>query len=78
MSSKWKDWKSKNPEREAKIWDVINPNIENVSEEIYKKRMEICKSCEFLFKPTTQCKKCGCLMNLKTKLPHATCPVGKW
>jgi uncharacterized paraquat-inducible protein A len=78
MSNKWKDWKSKNPEREAKVWDVINPYIENVSDEVYNKRMDICKSCEFFFKPTSQCKKCGCLMHLKSKLPHATCPIGKW
>jgi uncharacterized paraquat-inducible protein A len=78
MSNKWKDWKSKNPEREAKVWDVINPYIENVSDEVYNKRMDICKSCEFLFKPTSQCKKCGCLMHLKSKLPNATCPIGKW
>jgi hypothetical protein len=76
--SKWNQWKEKNPDREAKVWDVVNPYIENVSDEVYNKRMDICKSCEFLFKPTSQCKKCGCLMHLKSKLPHATCPIGKW
>jgi hypothetical protein len=40
--------------------------------------MSICNSCEHLIKFTKQCKKCGCLMHLKTKLAKASCPVGKW
>lgn len=76
--SKWKDWKSKNPDKEARPWDVLNPAIEKVDDKTYDKRMNICKSCEHFFKPTSQCKKCGCLMNLKAKLPHATCPIGEW
>lgn len=42
------------------------------------KRLDICKACPELIKLTNQCKKCGCLMNLKTKLKGATCPIGKW
>jgi hypothetical protein len=41
-------------------------------------RYEICKACPELIKLTKQCKKCGCLMNKKTKLELATCPIGKW
>jgi hypothetical protein len=76
--SKWEIWKSNNLERDAQFIDVFNPNIKDVEKEVYEKRMDLCKSCEFLFKPTTQCKKCGCFMNLKAKLPHAKCPIGKW
>lgn len=76
--SKWELWKEKNPGDPARPWDMMNPNIEKLSEEDAKKRLEICLSCEHLIKVTTQCKKCGCFMNLKTKLPHASCPVGKW
>lgn len=48
--------------------------------EVSDKRMEICESCEhinvvFLIKT---CKLCGCLMNVKTTMPNATCPIGKW
>lgn len=49
-----------------------------VPEIISTDRMNICRSCEFLFKPTNSCKKCGCFMNVKTKMIHATCPIGKW
>ena len=37
-----------------------------------------CQACEHFFKPTGTCKKCGCFMNVKTKLKAAKCPVGKW
>lgn len=43
-------------------------------------RLDICRQCEFLFKPTMTCKKCGCFMRIKTLLPEGTvhCPEGKW
>jgi hypothetical protein len=40
--------------------------------------MSICLGCPELIKATKQCKKCGCIMELKTKLPHAECPLQKW
>mgnify|MGYP006268163045 CR=1 FL=1 len=59
-------------------WDVINPHVEHLSDEDAKKRMDICLSCPELINVTKQCKKCGCIMPLKTKLKPATCPIGKW
>jgi hypothetical protein len=59
-------------------WDMLNPKVEHVSEEEAKARMDICKACPFLIKATNQCKKCGCIMHLKTKLKEAECPVGNW
>ena len=41
-------------------------------------RMKICLQCEHFLKMTKQCKKCGCFMVIKTRLPNATCPIGKW
>ena len=40
-------------------------------------RMDICKDCPFL-KHNFQCRKCGCMMNVKVKVKGATCPIGKW
>jgi hypothetical protein len=57
---------------------MLNPNVGRVSKEVSDERMSICESCPFLFKLSKQCRKCGCLMNLKTQLPHSSCPVGKW
>ena len=62
----------------ARPWDVVNPNIPHVDEQLKAQRMAICGGCEHLIKFTKQCKKCGCFMHLKTLLPHASCPVGKW
>jgi len=47
-------------------------------EEVAKERLSICENCEHYINLTTQCKKCGCIMKLKTKLEQASCPVGKW
>jgi hypothetical protein len=65
-------------QRSVKPWDLVNPNVMHVSDEVKKSRMDICLGCEHLIKFTKQCKKCGCLMHLKTKLAPASCPVGKW
>ena len=53
-------------------------NILIYDDSIISKRLDICKGCEFLFKPTNSCKKCGCFMDAKTKIATARCPIGKW
>ena len=64
--------------KKARPWDILNRNIAKVEETISKQRLEICSLCPEYIKQTHQCKKCGCIMNLKAKLPHAECPIGKW
>ena len=64
--------------RPARPWDLYNKNIGRVEQELADRRMEICLGCPQLIKLTNQCKECGCIMNLKTKLPNAECPLGKW
>jgi hypothetical protein len=62
---------------DARPWDLFDR--ENfIEEEVTNKRISICKACPQLIKLTTQCKKCGCFMTVKTKLKQATCPLGKW
>lgn len=63
---------------DARPWQMLDPTVERVSEEIAKKRFNICKGCPELIKLTNQCKKCGCFMSAKTKLSIASCPIGKW
>lgn len=41
-------------------------------------RYAICKVCEFFDDYRKTCKKCSCFMILKTKIPWAKCPIGKW
>lgn len=49
-----------------------------VDENIRKSRLDICLSCEHLFKPTQNCKKCGCFVVAKTWLKDTSCPIKKW
>jgi len=65
-------------DRAAKPWDFLNKNIGRVEQDIAEDRMDVCRSCEHFLKMTGQCKKCGCIMAIKTKLPNATCPINKW
>ena len=61
----------------AKPWDMINGSP-RVSAEIVKQRLDICATCP-AFKPLTQrCKKCGCFMPVKVRLPGQKCPIDKW
>jgi hypothetical protein len=37
-----------------------------------------CLRCDRLFRPTRQCKECGCFMPLKVRVKGEKCPMGKW
>jgi hypothetical protein len=74
--SPWQQWKKNLGE--TRPWDIANPNIDWADEEKAEERFSICKACPELIKLTTQCKKCGCFMKVKTKLDLATCPIGRW
>jgi hypothetical protein len=58
-------------------FDLLS-NKNCTSREVRDKRLDICKECERLFKPTYTCKECGCFMALKTWLKEASCPLNKW
>lgn len=62
---------------DTRPWDMLKGD-NKTTEEKAELRYDICKSCPELIKLTSQCKKCGCIMSLKTKLEMASCPIGKW
>lgn len=64
--------------RPARPWDLFNKNLGRVEGQIAAERFDICLGCPQLIQATNQCKECGCIMSLKTKLPNAECPLGKW
>lgn len=64
--------------RPARPWDLFNKNIGRVETDIAEERMNICRSCDNFISATTQCKECGCIMKMKSKLPNAFCPIHKW
>ncbi len=76
MTSRWQQYKEKLGE--TRPWDLLNPNTEYAEESESERRYDICKACPELIDLTKQCKQCGCLMPLKTKLLRAGCPLKKW
>ena len=74
--SKWEEWKQ--AQGETRPWHLLDHTKMVDDESIAEERLAICKACPELIKLTTQCKKCGCFMALKTKLQEAACPIGKW
>ena len=62
---------------DTRPWDLLISDSK-VPDEIQKERYDICQACPELIKLTSQCKKCGCFMKLKTTLKEAACPIGKW
>ena len=44
--------------------------------ELHQRRLAVCDDCEH--RSGTNCILCGCILPLKAKMPHETCPIGKW
>lgn len=53
-------------------------NMFDVTDAEKTQRIDICNSCEFLFTPTRNCKKCGCFVDAKAALAISDCPINKW
>ena len=64
-------------ESENKIGETLNTEEQQINRNAVD-RMKICLQCEHFLKMTKQCKKCGCFMIIKTRLPNSTCPIDKW
>ena len=57
--------------------NFANSGFKVADEEVYNKRMEICRGCD-RFENNRFCKECGCFMDLKAKIEVAECPLDKW
>lgn len=73
--SAWQKYKDKNGSTPL---DLLNPKSERATDELAHERLEICKACPDVIPVVNQCKRCGCFMDLKTKLKISKCPIGKW
>lgn len=56
------------------VESLIN-NIKDVNEQA-KKRAYVCDSCDK--RNLGVCTECGCFLEIKVRLPNATCPLNKW
>jgi hypothetical protein len=43
-----------------------------------ERRMDICRDCQHFQESPMKCRKCGCYLNLKTRLETEHCPIQKW
>jgi hypothetical protein len=77
--SKWEQFKQKAAAANgpAKPWHILDP-AKHVAADVAQTRYGICLSCDRLINATKQCRECGCIMTMKTKISAATCPLGKW
>ena len=60
------------------ITNAVTNGVILASQQTMEKRFSICLGCEFLQPDHSRCLKCGCFMNMKTRLDASKCPVGKW
>ena len=49
-----------------------------VSDKVYKDRLDICKGCDYYFRPTGSCKVCLCFMSIKARISLMECPQQYW
>ena len=53
--------------------------LKKENRELYEKRYDICKSCEYIERtPWEYCQICGCYIKAKTKVNKASCPKEYW
>ena len=58
--------------------DIKLAHLDQTKPETRKERLDTCNSCTSFNKDDGRCNECGCIMWLKTTIPFATCPLGKW
>lgn len=59
-------------------WVTLRGSKLFAHKDIVDQRYKICKSCDLYDQKKDQCTECGCLMGVKTKFLHATCPKEYW
>lgn len=65
-------------------WDLIKYIHENhsavlfTSDDVYKQRTQICKSCDRFDDMENKCMECGCYIPGKARIILDSCPLNKW
>jgi len=65
-------------------WELVQYITQNrdavlfVSDEVYKERVEICKTCDKFAEFENMCTECGCYIPAKAKIILDSCPLAKW
>lgn len=56
--------------------NFVGGGFQTTSPTVQEKRQQICSTCEH--HSGLRCKICGCFTNLKSRIAHEDCPIGKW
>lgn len=65
-------------------WELLNYITKNedkvlfVSDEVYKERIGICRTCDKYDELENRCRECGCYVPGKAKINIDSCPLKKW
>jgi Family of unknown function (DUF6171) len=54
----------------------IGSGLKATPADIQQKRIATCQGCEH--HTGLRCRICGCFTNVKTRMAHEQCPIGKW
>jgi hypothetical protein len=60
------------------VVEHVKTGAAEVTPEEKQARLDICNGCEFFNKENNRCKKCGCMMLVKSAWESASCPIGLW
>lgn len=58
--------------------EIIKGKLTLAEGELARERIKVCEDCEAFGKMLRQCAVCHCIMDLKTKILSAKCPLDKW
>lgn len=58
--------------------NYINSEQPEVTDQVFFRRMVVCKDCEFYKKTLSRCDKCGCFLHIKARWATEKCPLDKW
>jgi tetratricopeptide (TPR) repeat protein len=56
--------------------NFMGSGLKTTTVETQRKRLETCAACEH--HTGLRCKICGCFTNVKSRMLHEDCPIGKW
>lgn len=56
--------------------NFIGSGMKPASIDVQKARLAVCRTCEH--HTGLRCRICGCFTNVKVKMTHEQCPIGKW
>jgi len=60
------------------IKNAVQTGALEVSDEVKKQRLDICRGCNKYDSDQVRCIECGCFLESKASFALNSCPIGKW